>query len=561
MDRFSAWIEKDEVRRFRWQPVTKTEWNHVALLAIGISLFYLLPYLYAYFVCPAGKYYLGILENVRDQNSYFMWMKQISQGHFLMKNLYTSTPHEGVLFNLYYFTATLPNLIAGVPLFWCYQIARFFSCAILVYSAFLFSTLFFKTTARRCIVTLGILFGSGLGWLQRWADVINGHSLIFDPANAYIMAVDRWVPEAFANPYNLPFFSAASAMIMLAFFFLARGIFENRPVKTFMSGVLLGIASFVHPYDLVVAYAILCIIFPLIIYECGGLSRRLMVHLLAVGFPSLPPMVFVYLQLNHNPGMNDWFLQNRSTSPHPLAYLIGFCLPLLTACASLFGYFRRHGKLRGPLVICVIWTLVVPFLLYLPVVTFQRRLSIGYMVPLIILSFTGLYHRLDRSKLHHTRETLYVLLFLGIISLHSGYHTLALWRRAVLQQDRFYLDHVQVELLGSLPPTDGTMFATDSTCNYVPRFTGLNTVLGSTQQTGNWHSTNREVNDFYSGVLTGGEMCALLHRLRAAYVYYGPHERQLDLNRAIPVRMKSMGWETAFTSPNREILVFRHGSK
>ena len=113
MDRFGAWIEKDEVRRFRWQPVTKTEWRYATLLALGISLFYLLPYLYAYLVCPEGKYYLGILENVRDQNSYFMWMKQISQGNFLMKNLYTSTPHEGVLFNLYYFTATLPNLIMG----------------------------------------------------------------------------------------------------------------------------------------------------------------------------------------------------------------------------------------------------------------------------------------------------------------------------------------------------------------------------------------------------------------------------------------------------------------
>ena len=229
MDRFSAWIEKDEVRRFRWQSVTKTEWHYATLLALGVSLFYLLPYLYAWLVCPDGKYYLGILENVRDQNSYFMWMKQISQGHFLMKNLYTSTPHDGALFNLYYFTATLPNLFMDVPLFWCYQIARIFSSAILVFSAFLFSTLFFKTTARRFIVTIGILFGSGMGWLQRWADIINGRSLIFDPANAYVMAVDRWVPEAFANPYNLPFFCAASAMIMLAFYFLCRGISPQPP--------------------------------------------------------------------------------------------------------------------------------------------------------------------------------------------------------------------------------------------------------------------------------------------------------------------------------------------
>jgi len=114
------------------------------LLALVTSL----PYLFGYVASPAEKYFLGFVLNPADQNTYFMWMSQVASGETLLRNLYTSTPHEGAILNLVFLAAGWAGKLLG-SLDIAYQLLRLVAVVLLAWSVWLFVATFTASRERR----------------------------------------------------------------------------------------------------------------------------------------------------------------------------------------------------------------------------------------------------------------------------------------------------------------------------------------------------------------------------------------------------------------------------
>ena len=191
------------------------------LLALVTSL----PYLFGYVASPAGKYFLGFVLNPNDQNTYFMWMSQVASGEMLLRNLYTSIPHEGAILNLVFLAAGWTGKLLG-SLDIAYQLLRLTAVVVLAWSVWLFVATFTPSRERRRWLFLTVVFGAGIGWVWNLIRLWNGDfgGLVHD-TELLLRPLDLWVPEGyvFYSMLVMPHFSLAIALLLLTVRYAAIG--------------------------------------------------------------------------------------------------------------------------------------------------------------------------------------------------------------------------------------------------------------------------------------------------------------------------------------------------
>ncbi len=350
------------------------------LLIILIIVFLLLnnlPYLaglYKSINNPDINYNASPLVNEGD---YFVYLSFIEQGrdNVFIKNLYDYQADQATLFNPLWFSVG--------------QVAKF-SSNIIAYHSFrlLFTLAFiamlwwwlkkiFENYKKRILALATILFANGLGVLF----------LSFRP-NTGVSPVNLWVSESntFLNLYQGPLFSLSQALILLVFalFISAYKKSLNKLIPIYF---LISLFLFIsHPYELVI------INFPLTVWVLIEFwqkrNKKIFYYLFWLYLSSLIGGLY-YLWLFQDPSMARYREQNIVSSGNILEYFFGFGLVTIFSFIGAWLAIKKRWIKNTYLKFLLVWALSGWLMVYLPL-SFNRRLSNGWHIPLVILSFLAI---------------------------------------------------------------------------------------------------------------------------------------------------------------------------
>lgn len=537
--------------------------EHREALAWGaaVALATSLPYLVGWLAAPEDRYFLGFVLNAMDQNTYFMWMTQAADGELLLRNLYTSIPHEGAMLSLIFLLGGgLGKALGSLDV--AYQVLRVGAVLLLAWALWLFVATFAAERPQRRWIFLLALVGAGFGWVWNLQRLLAGDfgGTVTD-AELLTRPFDLWVPEGyvFFSMLVMPHFTAAIALLLLTVRWAALGLAGDRMGLTGLAGLMCVGLSFVHPYDVLIALGLVFAVAGLNTLRTRHIDWRVWRHPLLLLAVSVGPIAYNWWILHDNPGMQAWLVQNKSASPSPLSYLAGYGLLLAGALGFAFTRVRDWGRDLAPWQWLVAWLLILPFALYAPI-DFQRRLAIGASVPLAVA--TGLlvweWVRTRPGLLRPGLRASVLLVLLGIAGLTSAFHWMNSFRKALDHEGELFADRAVTEALawvGRQPGArDGTLLAGWEIGNSAPRFSGLATVIGSRGQTGNFDRVLAESRAFYAGALSDREMAGFLDAHRTAWVLVADGEPQRPAA-GLDARLAALGWRLAYSGDDGGVRV------
>jgi hypothetical protein len=531
--------------------VSLQEWRRTVVVSCCLALFGLTPYFYAYWRAAPEFYFVGSLERVGDQNIYFMWLSQIAQGKILLQNLYTSIPHSGGMFNLVLFLVGLPAYLFGVSLDTCYLIGRFWSSCLLGLAAYGFIALFFPQQDRLLTWFL-VMFSGGLCWLTKLIRVAlhADHIMPFWP-----MSVDRWMLEIFpfTSILYVPLYSVAIACLLYLIRWSILGFLGNNGSYIYKTAGLFFLLSFIHPYDVTVFFALMWTAVAVLMILESEKRWHFFKQAFFISICGSVSVIYNFIMLRFNPGMYGWLLQNKYFSPAPYVYFLGFGVPFVFTIWWMISFFKEKQYWTSPYLFLASWIFVVPILCYLPL-PFQGRMAVGVSTAFAICMMKLLQNKQQSLK----------IFFVAISSLMAAYHIVHAisvinhpedirYQRA----ERRFIPIGEVAVFKQIAQIngEGTVLSTYGPGNLMPRFTAMPVVLGAWHQTENFKWMRRVVRQFYNGNMSSVAREKFLKEKRVSFVYYGSAEQRLDIAKALPGWLESVGWKE-ITNPQSQFRAF-----
>lgn len=434
-----------------------------------------------------------------DYFSYLAWAKQAQEGRWLLRNLYTPGADQATLWHPLFLAVGRTARALHWPLPWAVMIWR-----VVVGVAFLvmaYRWVFFALTdeAERRVGWLLFLFASGAGGAMALLGFIS-------PENAWY-PTDLEVPEQNAFLTMLHGFPlhALSQVLMVQGLLCAWHVVQKR-----QPGALLGMCAalfllaWVHPYDLVLVFALL--IFLAWLYRrnlaCAGVLMLGVVAVLSV----LPAAIHHLVNLQSNPSVSAWIETKKQSAP-PVAYLLGL-LPFL-----VLAFLSKPD--RSSQWFCTGWVFWSLLLVFSPL-SFQRVMINGIHFPLAALAAPGLL-RLTGGSLRAARVTVILLSFSNIVMMTTE------WKHVQTRRYPFFLDAGRrraFAFLDQAPP--GVLLGVYATGNVAPAYTGQPVYVGHWDQTVGFAKRKQEAEHFFArGKPPFGFD-------QVSYIFYGPEERAVN---------------------------------
>lgn len=525
--------------------VRRSEWSWVFIATVAILALTCIPYLAGWRLsATSGQTFSGFVLGVEDGNSYLAKMGQGARGHWLFHIVYTSEPHDGVLFFTFHLllgkvAALLPAVLGDLPLrmIWVYHLARLACAAALLAVTYRFVAEFLPELALRRLAWLMISAGGGLGWLLLGLGL--GDFQGYPP-------LDFILPEGFSflTIFTLPHIALARALLVAGILVWWKVVRETRrqslqtrvPVKWrggLLAGLLwLGMGLIVPFYPLVAGAVVGATLLGRWLLEGRFPGRELLLSVVA-GLVAAPIVLYSGWVFMTDPVMKGWAAQNLILSPPPFHYLAAYLVPGLFAAVGAASIWKHALRKHLPL---VAWALVVPPLLYAPF-NLQRRLIEGYQFPLYTLAALGAGRvflaraRSEPRKSPHRRRArllagaLLVLLFATSLVLLAG-STMAV---AAGQPPIFHVAE-QVDMAAWLTRNgpEGALVLSDySTGNYLPGWAPVRAYYGHGPETIDFLTKQRNVRQFYAVGTDDPWRQRFLAAHDVRYVVHGPAERAL----------------------------------
>lgn len=371
----------------------RQEWLWATVWAAVIVIITVLPYLYGAAISTPTNRFGGFVIGVEDGYSYLAKMQQGAAGQWLFHLVYTPEPHRGELFFFYYILlgklARLFDLSLPVAL----HLSRVVTIPFGLLSFYAFAAYFTPRVEIRRIAYLLFGLSAGLGWL--WLSLGR-------PVALGAMPVDLWVPDAsfFLSALTFPHLPLAQGLLLWVVVAGLRYI-ESGQGRWWAVAAGAGVlVSLIHPYTLPVLSIILGLY---LLYQASRRSWPLgssLARLIFMIIPAAPYLLYVLMVFETNFAFQAWRAQSLTPSPHPVHYLGGFGLLILLVGLGIWQAGRMGLKHRALL---IIWALVIPFLLYVPI-PLQRRFLDGYQAPLAVLGAVGVVWLLDKFSLRRYRR-------------------------------------------------------------------------------------------------------------------------------------------------------------
>ncbi|MBI4496504.1 MAG: hypothetical protein HY689_01195 [Chloroflexi bacterium] len=485
-------------------------------VAVGLAS---LPYLVAWLLTPPDMTFSGLLVHVADGYSYLAKMRQGAAGAWLIHLPYIPQDHPPAL--LFPYHVLLGHLArwSGLPLIVVYHGARVLGGAALVVALYGLAAALLPDRGLRRTAVLIAVFTSGLGWLTLpW-----GH-----------LTPDLVVPESnvlyamLANAHFPPALAALAAALGGHHQAIATGRWR----WAWMAGGAAALAVLLQPFLALTIGAVVCARLLLTARWERRLPLREAVLALPLALLPAPVLAAAAVSLLGDPALRATAEQHVMLSPPPWDYLIGYGLPGAAAVAGAVLLWRKPqaaGGDAGARALLLAWFLVGALLLYVPL-PFQRRLSIGYALPLALLAAIGV-HRVVWPWLRERRGGRAALAALVVLSLPSTLAVLVLPVPGALGlREPFYIaahDQAAFAWLEATIPRDAVVLAGPRHGNQVPALAGTRVFWGHPFETPGSEERLAAVRRFFSGDWSEEERRAWLLDTPIAFVYYGMEEQQL----------------------------------
>lgn len=498
--------------------MTKTWRDALLVLLAGLVLALLVsaPYALGALKPAAGWEFTGFLIAAEDGNSYLSTMLQGAQGRWSFQIVYTTEPHQGALFFLFYLLLGKLARLFGLSPALALHLSRVVLIPLALYSFWRMAVYLCRRQAAARLATALLALAGGLGWL--WV-------LLGGTTELERMPVDLWVPDAsfFLSALTFPHLVLKQGLLFLfiveALRFVERG--GRRPA---LLAMLAGLgASLIHPYTL----PVIGVPLGMFVLWRARRERRLLWsgigRLALVAAPSLPYVAYSLWVFQTNPVFRSWQAQNTLYSPPPHLYLLGF--GLLTPLA-LVGLLARQPEGR-PHPFVAVWFVVIPLLLYVPYVM-QRRFLDGYQAPLVILAAAGILYLLGRLRSRRLQN--WVAAGLGLPLVLTNMLLLAgALATASQPQEPAYRPAWEMQAVRWFRGIPGypTVMGSYLTGNLLPAQAPARAFVGHGPETMNSDAKIALAERFYDALSADEWRSSLLAQYGIDYVYHGPRERAL----------------------------------
>ena len=209
---------------------------------------------------------------------------------------------------------------------------------------------------------------------------------------------------------------------------------------------------------------------------------------------------FFWLQLA-NPIFKEWLIQNVTLSPKIINYFIGYGLIFIFYIIAIRKTLKGKNKY---LFFLSIWSVVSWFLLFLPV-QFQRRMSNGLHMPMVIIAVVGLIvviKFLNEKKLFKSFgyksafiQLILILLISSNIFFLGAEMVLILWKRYPIHIPRENFQAIKWFKVNI--EKNEVILAAPATGNIIPAYSARTVYIGHGHQTANWLDKKNNVNNFF----------------------------------------------------------------
>lgn len=355
-----------------------TDRQKLVATIVAMAILTSLPTIVGYLTAGPNRVFVPrIAVSEADTGAYYSNIEQVRQSRLLVSNQFTSESQQPSLFHpLWILLGWLARwLHVSTPIiFWLARLAGL--TAFIIILDRLISRL--EPLARsRWLALWLVLTASGLGWVL--------------PAHSVQQLVDRtpidlWVSEAntFLTLTHSSLFILSQ--LMIGFVLWQAWLTSTSAINRWWrwTGPILLLVGLVHPYDLVLLFAITVIWLAWTAWIERPAMAELKQHILRWVFAwwwAIPVVLYYFLVVLKQPAMLGWLRQNVDITGPWWSTAVGFGL-LLPLAASGFILWRRQRWAQ----FLAFWFVVTLALVYFPGVSVQRRFFNGVGLPLSMLA-------------------------------------------------------------------------------------------------------------------------------------------------------------------------------
>ena len=524
----------------------------VPLLTLSTLLLASLPYLWGYFLTPPGTQFVGTAYNIDDYCNYLSWLRQSEDGHFFLRNLFTTDAQKGLEFNVFFWSLGRLAHILHLPSQAVLQVARVGGGALLLLVVWRFYCFCLpRDKYARLTAFAFVCLSSGWGWLtwQNWADK--------NPSGS---PTDAWQPEAytFLSLYTSPLFVVSTLLIVSALFALLKGEATGKIRYAVYAGLCGAVLGNMHSYDvlhLAAAWGLFLLVWT-VLQKGRGVAGAWGRGILALAL-TLPTTLYQYYVFRAEAVFHQR-AEVATLSPSFDHYVMGYGVPFLLAIAGVV-LARRNSPLPNPsprdgerdksvllpspfplsespvrkgegtgegaaLLFPICWAVAGLLIVYLPV-AFQRKMLMGEHVPLSLLAGFGAAALTQSLKPRLRQLTLAALVLLSLPS------NLFFLRRDIVHlnenrsetQQQPFLSAGLLDAYGwiehSTPP-DAALVGFPTLCAALPGHTGRAVWAGHWGETPHYEDKIRQFSRFADMGTSDAERRAFLASTGAQFLLY-----------------------------------------
>jgi hypothetical protein len=494
----------------RLPQIARSEWRWAVIAAALILTIAAALNIWGDLIAPPNYHFAGLVYAWQDGQSYLAKIREGMRGEWLYTLAYTAEPGPPfVLYPNYLFLGHIGAWLRLEPDV-LFHAARLFDGAVLLLTLYGFIARFFPAVSTRRFAFLLATLGGGFGWLA----LLLGH-----PTPDVLQAEMFPFLSIMANVH---FPLAMAAMLWLLDLLVTDDLASHWQdwLRITLGTIILATTA---PYGLVTVSVVSALWIAAQLCTQRRFPWQSFIRLICVVAIAAPFLALYTLTLSANPSFADWDRQNLTRSAPPWDYLMAAGLVLGPALLT-FGMTTRRG-LRCLLsnadeFLLVIWILVTVILIYLPIVTQQRRYSVALFVPVAILAVRGMdavpFLRRSGTRfalLVTSSLTNVVLLMVTFVALNGHAPSLFFTQN----------EWSAIVFLRTTGAPHALVLTSPDMGLFIPAWTGQRVIYGHPVETLDAQMHKTEVTQFYRGTLDNTS--SFLKPVD--YIFLGPRERAL----------------------------------
>lgn len=516
----------------------KKELLFIVMLYGVIIILTLAPFVFGYLNQSPDKVYLGYhILAPGDYSVYYSYIQQVYQGHFFFKDLFT---HESItrnMVNTYWLFAGLIGKVFGLSVFWTFQISRILTIPFLLAALYLFVSYIYKSISQRKTLLVFLVFSTGISGLFAFSLFKNVYELF----GSYFVPMDLWVAESniFLTMLHSGHMILALALIVFIFYFMLLAFEHKKSRYSIYAGALCFLLLSFHPFQAPLIFSVLFsyIIVSSIIHK--KFQWEMLKHFVIMIFISFPMILYYLWTMSYDMVTIQRAAQNITITPlwHLIFFSMGFLL--FFGVFGLYFFFKNKEYQDPKKLFCCIWLVAQIFLIFSPL-DFQRRITAGLQIPLVIFALEALwiFGRWLKTKLKQSLYDIFIkntviMIFLFIIFFGST-NLFILGLDWYLNYSRYELFYLPRFTMGSLEWIRGRVGENEvilshyATGYHIPGFAGKTVYVGHNNvETLYFEKKVAQVSNFFSEGMNDLERKSFLEKNNIRYIYYGDLERSL----------------------------------